>query len=105
MTLDLIVADEVKCMIEEGTLSIGDKLPSERDLCERFNVQRLTLRSGLQMLEEEGLIYSIPRNGYYVANNRIQDNFSFLLFSNTNKKKDFLNFDNFTIFTKVILNL
>lgn len=72
MTLDLIVADEVKCMIEDGTLSIGDKLPSERELCERFNVQRLTLRSGLQMLEEEGLIYSIPRNGYYVANNRIQ---------------------------------
>ena len=43
MTLDLIVADEVKCMIEDGTLSIGDKLPSERELCERFNVQRLTL--------------------------------------------------------------
>lgn len=71
MTLDLIVAEEVKYLIESGSLKSGEKLPSERDLSEYFQVQRLTLRSGLQMLEEAGYIYSVPRSGYYVANTRI----------------------------------
>ena len=68
MTLDLIVSEEVKYMIESGLLKSGDKIPSERDLSEKYNVQRLTVRSGLQILEEAGIIYSKPRSGYYVAN-------------------------------------
>ncbi len=71
MTLDLLVAEEVRYMIESGQLKPGDKLPSERELSEKFQVQRLTLRSGLQMMEEAGLIYSVPRSGYYVANRKI----------------------------------
>ena len=68
MTLDLIVSEEVKYMIESGLLKPGDKIPSERDLSEKYNVQRLTVRSGLQILEDAGVIYSKPRSGYYVAN-------------------------------------
>ena len=71
MTLDLIVAEEVKYMIESGQLKPGEKLPSERELSEKFKIQRLTLRSGLQILEDAGIIRSVPRNGYYVEKPRI----------------------------------
>lgn len=72
MTLDVIIANEIKYLIESENLKYGDKLPSERELSERFKVQRLTLRSGLEMLEHEGLIYSRPRVGYFVNKKRIE---------------------------------
>lgn len=89
MTLDIIVADEVKYMIESENLKEGDKLPGERELSERFCVQRLTLRLGLQMLEEEGYIYSKPRKGYYVAKPRIQKNVKRIVSSSSQIQSSF----------------
>lgn len=71
MNLDFILANEIKYIITEKKLKEGDCLPSERELCAIFNVQRLTIRSALHLLEEEGLIYSKPKSGYYVNKPRI----------------------------------
>ena len=74
LTLSIMIANELKNMIEQENLKEGDKLPSERELCEKLNVQRLTLRSGLRILMQEGIIISKQRSGYYVNKPRIVKN-------------------------------
>lgn len=53
--------------MEEGKYREHDKLPSERELCEQFNVSRITVRQALQGLEKDGYIYKEHGKGTYVA--------------------------------------
>lgn len=50
------VAEQIKQSIFNGDLQPGEKLPSERELCEIFNVGRPTLREALRTLSIMGLI-------------------------------------------------
>ena len=50
------IVDQVRSRIRSGELSVGDRLPSERALCEQFNVSRRTVREALRMLEATGHI-------------------------------------------------
>lgn len=69
---DSIIVKEIKCMLQREGYESGSRLPSERELAERFGVQRLTLRSALQSLIREGVIESRERSGYYVKPERIR---------------------------------
>ena len=42
-------------------------LPSEYSLCSQFDASRETVRKALKLLENEGLIYSREKVGYYVS--------------------------------------
>ncbi len=64
-----VIVDQIKLLMREGKLTNGDRLPSERDLCQRFGVSRVTVREALRVLEANGLI-SIrvgARGGAFVA--------------------------------------
>ncbi len=50
------IVDQIKAAIFDGRLRRGDRLPSERDLTERFGVSRVTVRDALRILEASGLI-------------------------------------------------
>lgn len=50
-----LIVDQIKLLIREGRLKPGDRLPSERELCERFGVSRVTVREALRVLESGGL--------------------------------------------------
>lgn len=46
-------------------------LPSERELCEEFDVSRMTARHALTLLENEGVVYRRPPRGTFVAEPRV----------------------------------
>ncbi|PWR04168.1 GntR family transcriptional regulator [Meridianimarinicoccus roseus] len=64
--VDLVV-DQVEEMILQGILREGARLPSERDLAERFDVSRPKVREALKRLEGDGLIRVQHGEGTFVA--------------------------------------
>lgn len=50
------IVEQVKLLMRQGRLKPGDRLPSERELCERFGVSRVTVREALRVLEAGGLV-------------------------------------------------
>lgn len=50
------VVEQIRLLIREGRLTPGDRLPSERRLCQEFAISRLTLREALRVLESAGLL-------------------------------------------------
>lgn len=50
----------------KGLLKIGDRLPSERESAEKFNISRGTLRDAFRVLESQGIIETIPGDGRYL---------------------------------------
>jgi GntR family transcriptional regulator, transcriptional repressor for pyruvate dehydrogenase complex len=51
-----IIVEQIRLLMRQGQLRPGDRLPPERDLCERFGVSRVTVREALRMLESSGLV-------------------------------------------------
>jgi GntR family transcriptional regulator, transcriptional repressor for pyruvate dehydrogenase complex len=51
-----LIVDQVRGLIREQQLNPGDRLPAERELCERFGVSRVTVREALRVLEANGLV-------------------------------------------------
>jgi len=56
------VFDRLRAMITSGDLAPGDRMPSERDLMQRFGVGRPAVREALQSMQSMGLI-SISHGG------------------------------------------
>ncbi|SBS28991.1 Pyruvate dehydrogenase complex repressor [Marinomonas aquimarina] len=54
-------------MILEGTFKAGQKLPPERELAERFEVSRPSLREAIQKLAARGIVHSKHGGGTYVS--------------------------------------
>jgi GntR family transcriptional regulator len=52
--------------ITDGTLPAGARI-TESDITEEFEVARNTARRALEVLREEGLIYTMPQRGSYVG--------------------------------------
>lgn len=70
--LDVLIADDIRSKIENKVYQEYERLPSEQQLCEIYHVQKMTIRSSLQILKNEGAIFSVHRSGYYVKPARIK---------------------------------
>ncbi|MBN1249342.1 MAG: extracellular solute-binding protein [Anaerolineae bacterium] len=56
-----------KRQIERGDLCAGDRLPTEMELCELFEISRAPVRQALTEMAREGLIYRRAGQGSFVA--------------------------------------
>lgn len=61
------VAYLIREEILSGRLSPGEQLPSERELADRFDVSRDTIRRGIALVAEMGILERIPGRGTFVA--------------------------------------
>ena len=61
------IISKIRELINFKNLEPGDKIPSERDLSERFGVSRNHVREAIQKLEFYGLLKSKPQSGTFVA--------------------------------------
>jgi DNA-binding FadR family transcriptional regulator len=66
------VADQIVLAVREYRLHPGDRLPSERELAERFGVSRPTIREALAALELAGIVESHKGRGTAVIGNSSQ---------------------------------
>jgi DNA-binding LacI/PurR family transcriptional regulator len=53
--------------ISSGKLKIGDQVPSEKELGEKYQVSRITSKKALELLAEEGVISRFPGKGSFVS--------------------------------------
>ncbi|WP_219838328.1 GntR family transcriptional regulator [Paenibacillus sp. R14(2021)] len=66
LPLYMQIQDYFKERITTGQLKGNDKIPSEKELMEQFEVSRITVANALVRLAEEGWIYRIPGRGSFV---------------------------------------
>lgn len=57
----------IKEKIERGVWEPGSLIPSEKELCDTYNISRPTVRQALQELVREGLLYRMRGRGTFVA--------------------------------------
>ena len=55
--------EDVRSQIENSLLLPGDKLPTEREFMQKYNVSRITVSKALNELKAEGLITRFPNKG------------------------------------------
>jgi len=68
-----IIIKRIKNMILEGKLKVGDKLPSERELADMFQVSRVPVREAMKIMEFMELIQYVPGDGMYLKYVEIDD--------------------------------
>lgn len=61
------IVGQLEALILEGILKPGERFPPERDLAQRLEVSRPSLREGLQKLEALGLVETRQGGGTYVS--------------------------------------
>lgn len=62
----LQLANVLREEIKKGKYKIGNRLPTEAQLAQKWEISRITVRSALTELEKENLIYRIPSRGTFV---------------------------------------
>lgn len=70
---------QLQGMILSGELPMGEKLPSERELCEQMRVSRAVVNGGVSELARQGFLEVRPRQGTYVADYRRNGNMDTLM--------------------------
>ncbi|MBN9605662.1 MAG: GntR family transcriptional regulator [Actinomycetales bacterium] len=77
-------ADLVRRHLEaviDGGLGPHEKLPTERELADEFEISRLTVRRALDQLEHDGVVYRVQGAGTFVSEKSITKSFELTSFS------------------------
>lgn len=57
----------IRGQIERGELAPRAMVPSESYLQQRYGVARGTARRAIEVLREDGVVYTVPQRGTFVA--------------------------------------
>ena len=60
------IVQQFHALIRQGALQHGDRLPSERELSEQFQVSRSSVREAIRSLELQGLVVSRRGSGTFI---------------------------------------
>lgn len=71
--LYISVYNEIASLISAGEFPVGSRLPTERELSERFKVSRPTIREAIIALEAKEQVSVKANSGVYVLGNNIVD--------------------------------
>lgn len=77
--VDAMVA-KIRGLISDGGLQLGDSLPTEKELCARFDAGRNTVREAMRILKAYGVVAVRPKVGATLIDDRMEralDLFSF----------------------------
>ena len=77
--LYLSLADHILNYIRENHLKAGDRLPSERQLAQKYSVSRSSVREAVRILQNKGLVRIEVGSGMYIPENTDQDRFQIAL--------------------------
>jgi GntR family transcriptional regulator len=61
------LANHIEARIRAGELSLGRRLPAERDQAAEYGVAYLTVRRAMKELRERGLIRTVIGRGTYIV--------------------------------------
>jgi GntR family transcriptional regulator, transcriptional repressor for pyruvate dehydrogenase complex len=75
------LVEQIKTMIDERNLGVGDPLPSERDLCEIFSSSRNTVREAMRILKTYGVVEVRPKVGAVIIDRRMDAVFDLYSFN------------------------
>lgn len=67
------IHNQIRDEIEKGKWTVGDRIPSERELATQFSVSRMTLRQAVQTLVDEGILERKIGSGTFVASKKVQE--------------------------------
>ncbi|WP_223475899.1 FadR/GntR family transcriptional regulator [Oricola indica] len=76
-----IVVRQLRTLISEEGLKVGDSLPTERELCARFDASRNTVREAMRILKAYGLVEVRPKIGATITDNRMARAFELFSFN------------------------
>lgn len=62
----------IKRKIAACDIKAGEKLPSIRNVSEKFKCSKATVVKAYEVMESERIIYSIPKSGYYLIENSLK---------------------------------
>lgn len=65
-SLSIKIANEIEEAISSKKLSVGERLPSEYELCDQFGVSRTSVREALRMLSAKGLLSIEKGRGVFI---------------------------------------
>lgn len=75
------VVRSIQEAIRSGELKMGDVLPSEKELVDKFGIGRSSVREGIRILETIGILEVKHGKGTYIVDNFVESLFNMLGFS------------------------
>jgi GntR family transcriptional regulator len=66
------IVERIECLMIERGFEPGDRIPSERELCETWNCNRMTFRAAVKRLVAEGKLITVSATGSFVAPKKLE---------------------------------
>ena len=67
-----VVKDHILRQMTEGHLAPGDRIPSEKELCQAFDLSRMTVNRALSELAADGILIRLQGVGTFVSTSRAE---------------------------------